>query len=553
VRNVLFIMCDQLRVDHLGCYRGTGAAGLAENGPRALTTPHIDALAARGTRFDRAYVTSAVCGPSRTSFYTGRYPVSHRVTWNRVPLPVDELCLGDYLAQAGRDCALLGKTHFVPHRAGLDALRLQPLDEAARMRFLEGGFTPVERYDGHFEMAAGSPYRAYLHERGYDGDRPWTDHVIGSLDAAGQPATGWLLRHAGLPARVRPEDSETAYLTTRAIDFVRERGESPWVLHLSYIKPHWPYKAPAPYHAMFTADDVAAPVRGPRERDKPHPVHGAYQRLEESASFARDEVWRTVRPVYAGLVKQIDDEIGRLMAALAAQGRLDDTLIIFTADHGDFLGDHWLGEKEYFFEPVQRVPMIVVEPGAAPGRASDAFVECIDVVPTILDALGLPIPEHRIEGRSLRPWLGTGLATSAISGHPGTWDPEVTSAPATASAIAAPWREAVFGSLDYAFREARLFLGRPPHACTGWMVRDDRHKLIVWEGYPDQLFDLHDDPNELDDLGSDPAREPVRRRLRDQLLHWMMTRTRRTTETTAQVLDRTHAHERMMNILIGRW
>jgi hypothetical protein len=85
------------------------------------------------------------------------------------------------------------------------------------------------------------------------------------------------------------------------------------------------------------------------------------------------------------------------------------------------------------------------------------------------------------------------------------------------------------------------------------MVRDDHHKLIVWEGYPDQLFDLRDDPHELNDLGTDPAREPVRRRLRDQLLHWMMTRQRRTTETTAQVLDRTHAHERMMNILIGRW
>ncbi|MGI9154501.1 MAG: sulfatase-like hydrolase/transferase, partial [Rubrivivax sp.] len=147
VRNVLFIMCDQLRADHLGCYGGAGA----------LTTPHLDRLAAQGTRFDRAYVTSAVCGPSRTSFYTGRYPVSHRVTWNRVPLPIDELSLGDYLAPAGLECSLLGKTHVVPHRAGLQERSLQFGDAAARARFLEGGFTPVERYDGHFEMAADSP------------------------------------------------------------------------------------------------------------------------------------------------------------------------------------------------------------------------------------------------------------------------------------------------------------------------------------------------------------------------------------------------------------
>ncbi|MFM8766544.1 MAG: sulfatase-like hydrolase/transferase [Rubrivivax sp.] len=517
VRNVLFIMCDQLRADHLGCYGGAGA----------LTTPHIDRLAAQGARFDRAYVTSAVCGPSRTSFYTGRYPVSHRVTWNRVPLPIDEMSLGDYLAPAGLECALLGKTHVVPHRAALQERGLQLDDAAARTRFLEGGFTPVERYDGHFEMAADSPYRAYLLSRGYASERPWTDHVIGSLGPDGQEANGWLLRHAGLPARVREEDSETAYLTTRAIDHIRGRGEQPWVLHLSYIKPHWPYKAPAPYHAMYAADYLPAPVRGRAEREHPHPVQAAYQRLEESVSFARDEVWRTVRPVYAGLVKQIDDQIGRLMAALQEQGRLEDTLIIFTADHGDFLGDHWLGEKEVFFEPVQRVPFIVRDPLAAPGQVRQDFVECIDVVPTVLQALGLPLPSHRLEGHGLLPLLR--------------------------GEVPALEREAVFGSLDYAYREARQFLGRQPHECTGWMVRDARHKLIIWEGFAPQLFDLHDDPQELHDLGADLAHEPVRRRLKDQLLDWMLQRRRRATETTAQVQDRTHAHERLMNILIGRW
>jgi len=517
VRNVLFVMCDQLRADHLSCYGGT------------LPTPNLDRLAARGVRFDRAYVSSGVCGPSRTSYYTGRHPVSHRVTWNRVPTPLDEPLLGHHLAAAGRRLHLLGKTHFVPDRAGLRMAGLQP-DPQRRWLFEEGGFDPVERYDGHVEPVHDSPYRHYLLARGYPGDRPWTDHVIGSLAPDGSPASGWLLRHAGLPARVAEADSETAYLTTRAIEFIEGQGDAPWALHLSYIKPHWPFKAPAPYHAMYGPEDVPAPVRSAHERHRPHPVHAAYQRLEESASFARDEVWRTVRPVVRGLVRQIDDHFGRLLDAMQRLGRLDDTLILFTSDHGDLAGDHWLGEKEYFFEPVMRVPFIVVDPTSAAdptrGSVSTDFAECVDVMPTVLDALGLDAAAHRIEGQSLLPRLRGGPVVA---------------------------REAVVGSLDYAWREARHFLGRGPRECNGWMVREDRWKLIEWPGYPPQLFDLLDDPDELHDRGADPALQGVRTRLRERLAAFVGSAKRRATESDAQVEARTHAHERLMNILIGRW
>lgn len=517
IRNLLFVMCDQLRADHLSCYGGS------------LPTPNVDRLAARGVRFERAYVSSGVCGPSRTSYYGGRYPVSHRVTWNRVPTPVDELLLGHHLEAAGRRLSLLGKTHFVPDRAGLRAAGLQP-DPERRWLFDEGGFFPVERYDGHVEPEPGSPYRAYLKARGYPGETPWTDHVIGSDGPGGTLASGWLLRNAALPARVAEADSETAYLTTRAIEFIESQGDAPWALHLSYIKPHWPFKAPAPYHAMFGPEDCPAPVRGERERARPHPVHAAYQRLEESVSFSRDEVWRTVRPVVRGLAKQIDDHLGRLLDAMGRLGRLDDTLVLFTSDHGDLAGDHWLGEKEYFYEPVMRVPFIVVDPSAEAdgtrGTASREFVECVDVVPTVLDGFGLDAQPHRIEGRSLLPLLrGAPFAS----------------------------RDAVVGSLDYAWREARRFLGRGPRECTGWMVRDARWKYLAWPGYPPQLFDLHDDPDELDDRGADPALEPVRRRMHDRLSDFVAGRARRTTETDAQVEHRTHAHERLMGILIGRW
>jgi len=521
LRNVLFIMCDQLRTDHLSAFGGT------------VPTPHLDALAARGVRFARTYVSSGVCGPSRVSWYSGRYAASHRVTWNRVPLPLDEKMLGHYLEEAGRSARLLGKTHFVPDRKGLAAAGYQ-LEGRARMLFEEGGFDPVERYDGHFELEHDSPYRQYLIGRGYRSERPWTDYVIGSDAPDGSIASGWLLRNAGLPARVRAEDSETAYLTTRAIDFIDAQGDTPWVLHLSYIKPHWPTKAPAPYHALFSAEDAPRPVRSAAERDNPHPVYGAYQRLEESQTFAQDAAWRTVRPVVLGLVKQIDDEVGRLLAHLASCGQLEDTLVVFSSDHGDLAGDHWLGEKEYFYEPVMNVPLIIADPRAAAdatrGAIDTRFVETIDVVPTILDALGLADvlanAQHRIEGRSLLPLL---------------------------QGAQPAWRDCVFGELDYAYRQARHFLGRAPDECRGWMVRDVRYKYIAWQGYASQLFDLADDPNELVDRGNDVSLAGVRARMAECLAAWQRTRKTRTSESHAEVEARTHAHERLMGIQIGRW
>lgn len=516
-RNVLFIMCDQLRPDYLSCYGG------------AVHTPNIDRLAAQGVRFDRAFVTSGVCGPSRTSFYTGRYPISHRVTWNRVPLPLDELTLGDYLADAGMPLHLLGKTHFVPDTRGMK--RHFEVKQDMRGLVNEGGFTPVERYDGHFELAPDSPYRQYLIDNGYRSETPWTDFVIGSRLDDDSVASGWLMRNAPLAAQVEARHSETAYLTSRAIDFIEQKGGTPWVLHLSYIKPHWPYKAPAPYNDMFGPTDAPKPVRSERERDNPHPVLAAYQKLEESEAFSQDHVVEAIRPVYMGLVKQIDDEIGRLLRRMEELGTLDDTLVIFTSDHGDLAGDHWLGEKEYFYDSVMKIPMIIRDPSAAAdatrGTVSDAFVECIDIVPTILEFLDLPAQQHRVEGRSL-----AGLVRGETPVR---------------------WRTSVFGQLDYAYREARQFLDRGPQECNGFMVRGERYKYIWWQGFRPQLFDLRDDPGELCDLGQDASLQSVRDAMHAELLQWLAARKHRATETLQQVNDRTHAHERMMGILIGRW
>ena len=517
VRNFLFIMCDQLRADHLGCY-----------GHPYLATRNLDLLARRGVRFERAFVQSGVCGPSRMSFYTGRYVASHGATWNRVPLSVGEITLGEYLRDAGRTLALSGKTHVMRDDAGLARLELDGSRELGRL-LGTGGFAELDRHDGH-QPEPGGAYAAWLRARGYDSADPWTDYVISAIDGRGRIVSGWNMRNASLPARVAEAHSETAYTTDRALDFFRAQGDRPWVLHLSYVKPHWPYLAPAPYHARYAIEQCPPVKRERRELEHAHPVVAAYRQQEECANFMRDEVWRAVRPTYQGLVQQIDDHLGRVWEALDALGRFDDTLIVFTSDHGDYLGDHWLGEKEHFHDVIQRVPLIVYDPDAAAdatrGSVESRFVEAIDLVPTLLDALGLPAASERVEGRSLLPLLRGG----DVSG----------------------WRDAVFSELDYAYREARLILGRTLDACRAWMVRSDRWKYVHWQDFRPQLFDLDADPDEFDDLGDDSGHEAVRREMRERLLAWFMRLKRRVTVTDDAVEAGTAAHKRA-GVLFGQW
>ena len=166
----------------------------------------------------------------------------------------------------------------------------------------------------------------------------------------GSVISGWDMRSARYPARVPEEHSETAYITNRAMEFMAGADERPWLLHLSYIKPHWPYVAPAPYHVAYGAGDIVAAVRSEAERHDPHPVYRAFMDMNASRSFARDEVRETVIPAYMGLIEQIDRPCRPPAALLDEQGAAANTVVVFTSDHGDYLGDHWLGEKELFHE-----------------------------------------------------------------------------------------------------------------------------------------------------------------------------------------------------------
>ena len=524
-RNILFVMCDQLRWDYLAC-----------TGHPRMRTPNIARLAARGVLFSRAYCQSPICGSSRMSFYTGRYVDSHGAAWNNFPLKVGELTLGDYLRPLGVRTALVGKTHMAADVEGMARLGIDPRSEIG-VRVAECGFDPFERDDGlHGVGPAGKydprepRYNAWLRAQGYDGDNPWDDWANAALDEDGNLLSGWLLRNSTRPARVKAEHSETPYMTQRALDFIDEAGSEPWCLHLSYIKPHWPCIAPAPYHAMYSAADVLPAVRSDAERRDPHPLYGEFMNLRVSRAFCRDEVRAAVIPAYMGLVAQIDDAIGVLVDGLRSRGLLDSTLIVFTSDHGDYLGDHWLGEKDLFHDPSVKIPLIVVDPSAAAdgtrGTVCDALVESIDLAPTFVEFAGGAVPAHRLEGRALQPWL---------RGQPPV-----------------RWREAAISEYDYSMTPAADALGVAPMDARAFMVRDDRYKYVHAEGMRPMLFDLANDPNELVDLGADPAHASQREQLFALLNRWARRQSQRTTISDAQIEAR-RGGSQQQGILIGYW
>ena len=524
VQNLLFIMADQLRADYLSCY-----------GHPTLHTPHLDWLAAQGVRFTRASCASPICGPSRMSFYTGRYAQSHGATWNGIPLRPGEWTLGDFLRPHGRDTWLVGKTHFYPDLPELQRLRVD-LASPQGKRLLECGFEVFDRMEGLYpEGPAGrynperSAYEAYLNAQGYPGKNPWNDWANSAEGPQGELLEGWYMRHAHRPARVQEAHSETAYTTDQAIAFLQTHPE-PWCLHLSYIKPHWPYLAPAPYHQLYGPEDLLPRVRTPEEREAAHPVYRAFMETHVSRTFARDGVREHVLPTYMGLIKQLDDHLGRLFAFLKEQGLLDTTLIVFTSDHGDYLGDHWLGEKDWFHEPSVRIPLICYDPSAEAdatrGTTCTTPVEAIDLIPTFLDAIGAEIPRHRLEGQSLLPVLRSG-PQALLKG-------------------------VVFSEYDYTVTPMAPALGVAPEEARVFMVATERWKYLHAPGFRPLLYDLQEDPDELHDLGSSPAHTTVLAEMKDQLLEWSLRPTQRVTRSADELVAR-RGRSLQLGIRIGFW
>lgn len=520
-KNILFIMFDQLRYDYLSCA-----------GHKTLKTPHIDRIAAQGVRFTNAYVQSPICGASRMSTYTGRYVSSHGAQWNNMPIRVGEHTMGDHLRANQMDCWLIGKTHMEVDKEGMQRLGLSP-DSVIGARQAECGFDVWCRDDGLWgEGIKGkydqgdSPYIRYLKSKGYTTNNPWADFANAGIQQE-QSVSGWFMENANRPANIREEDSETPWLTSEAIKFMQEI-KGPWCAHVSYIKPHWPYIVPAPYHELYSSADIQPPNRHSSERESPNPVYEHFLSSQVCQAFQRDDVREKVVCAYMGLIKQCDDQMGRLFKFLQESGRMQDTVIVITSDHGDYLGDHWMGEKDLFHDASVKVPLIVYDPdpsaNATRGTTCDALVESIDLLATFIEMSGGSVPAHIVEGRSLLPFLRA-------------------EAPDT-------WRDFVVSEYDYSLLPVAQELGVEPCDARLFMVADKRWKFIHAEGgLPPMLFDRETDPAELSDLGRNPEYASVRTMMQERLAAWGIRMSQRVTRSDEWIKSRGDPSNR--GILVG--
>jgi arylsulfatase A-like enzyme len=253
--------------------------------------------------------------------------------------------------------------------------------------------------------------------------------------------------------------------------------------------------------------------------------------MRYSRNMSRDEVREKVIPTYMGLITQIDDQMGVLIRFLEERGLLDTTMIVFTSDHGDYLGDHWMGEKDLFHEQSAKIPLVVIDPSASAdatrGTVCDALVEGIDLAPTFIDYFGGTPPDHILEGRSLMPLLR--------GENP-------------------PWRKVLFSEYDYSMQDVRLKLNQPIEECRLFMVFDGRWKYIHASGFRPMLYDLESDPREFADRGGDPACADVIARLQAALFDWALHPKMHITTPNGRIANYTDNQMQVKGgILIGIW
>ncbi|MEO1018055.1 MAG: sulfatase-like hydrolase/transferase [Pseudomonadota bacterium] len=506
IKNYLFVMCDHLRWDHLSCY-----------GHPLIRTPNIDWLAQNGVRFSHAFAQSPNSSASRASFYTGRTSFSHGVTGNQVPLPLSEWTLGDYVRGKMR-AALIGRTDLSIDDESLERIGVErnqtTMGEALVHHQNNGGFEvyePMGAPNGLLSddapMSGAGGYAAWLRSIGYASNDPWREFAQVTMGPDGEPRDGNELANSRFPGRLKEGHSETAFLTDRALDFIRETEDEPWFLHLAYSKPDAPFIAPAPFHALYADEPMIAAKRDPIERSNAHPVFAALSEMDAAKPLMRDEVRAAVLPAYLGLVRQIDYHLGRILIFLRERNLLTQTMVVFTSNHGVNLGDHWLSGNRSFHDQSIRIPLIILDPSEA-GRAGrrrveDRPVESIDVLPTFLDAMGIRAPQNRLEGHSLLGMVhGSGNGNG--NGHTD---------------------RAVLSEFDYAQLPMGNELGIDGDGdARAFMLRTPRWKYIHFLGYRPQLYDLENDPDEYRDLGAETGYEDIRRELHQALFDRLLRR-----------------------------
>ncbi|WP_261840804.1 alkaline phosphatase family protein [Aliamphritea ceti] len=505
IKNVLLITADQWR----------GACFSALNHP-VVKTPNLDRLAQEGVMFTQHYSQATPCSPSRASIHTGMYQHNHRVCRNGTPLD-----------QRFTNIALEArKQGFKPVLFGYTDTALDPDTLAAGSPEFRSYETVLPGYDTE-ELLIEKPdnWFAWLAKQGVAVPAIEDFHSIYKP----QKNAADFDRGAsyGTPCYTA-DQTETAFLRERAEEYITQQASNPWFIHLSWIKPHPPFVAPEPYNSMYDPADVDMPLRQSNiEQEKQqHPYLNFY--LNNMQNLNRywnvmdgkglgpdmsEKDLRQLRATYYGLISEVDAQFGKLYTFLSEQDLLGNTLIVFCSDHGEQLGDHYLSDKQGFFDQSYHIPLIIRVPGtewdAARGQQITQFTENIDIMPTILDMLGSAIP-LQCDGYSLRPFLERQFfeGNSDMS-----------------------WRSAAHWEHDYRdilLGDPESKLGLNLDECSLAVIRDNDYKYVHFNQLPPLLFDMQADPAELNNLADNPEYTQITLKYAQKMLSWRMSSNERT-------------------------
>jgi arylsulfatase A-like enzyme len=508
--NFILFITDQQRADFLGCY-----------GHPILKTPNIDRIAAGGVAFDRFYVASPVCMANRASLMTGRMPSVHGVRSNGIPLSRKSVTFVELLRDAGYETALIGKSHlqnFTPHPSLLKATGVpegyrEPKDDLAEalrhdlgdpaygqerpdywrapdaaIRTPFYGFDHVELVTGHGD-GLGGDYARWLLQR-----EPNARNLIGPENALSSDYSCPQAVRTAIP----PELYSSAWIGERAREYLGERdGDAPFFLMVSFTDPHHPFNPPGRYWDMYDPDDFPVPEAFRRNDWTPPPhVAAAIAMRDEGraelngmntiAVTAREA--QEAQALTCGMIACLDDAVGEVLDALDASGQADDTVLIFTSDHGDHLGDHRLllkGAEQY--QSILRVPFIWAEPDEEEktARRTSALGSTIDIPATILDHARIA-PYAGMQGRSLIPVIqGTGRAV----------------------------RDSAFVQFD----SQRPLVGKIGPARVHSLI-DEQWRISIYHGMPwGELYELRSDPGEFVNLWDSSGHAPAKLHLLEKL------------------------------------
>ena len=503
--NFLFFITDQHRADYLGCAHHP-----------VLKTPHIDSLAARGTRFDRFFVASPVCMPNRATLLTGRYPSAHGLRHNGNHLSRRATTFVEVLRAGGYKTAHIGKSHVQPMTSHPAVPRVDPktlgiLDEAWKDDGGDYGEETPERYAGNTPYAFKLPYYGYDH---VDMVTNHGDQAHGHYDqwlrSRSPQAKAWRqaasqLPHAyECPQAVRTPIPEELYPTNfirdRAVEWLAAtRGDDqPFFAFVSFPDPHHPFTPPGKYWDLYKPEQFEVRLPYEAHRNPTPPMRWAHARMldrtqetqSQIAFMATERQLKEAMALTCGMIAMIDDAIGTVLDALRASGHFDDTVVIFNSDHGDYLGDFNLLLKGALpFKSITNVPFIWSDPAVRAPSVRHPLASTADLAPTIIERAGLK-PYWGIQGRSLMP---------AIHGD------------------AQPHDRILIEFQDGA---ARLGFREPAFVRS---LITDTHRITLYKGETwGELYDLSADPDETVNLWDEPSCAATRARLTEQLAQAMM-------------------------------